>query len=153
MPPPHSFAARIRCDPWRLLVLSVTVLLAGNGCTTTRAPAPPTHRVSTEFERRFGPYADRMIDVIDARWTQSIRYLAQQDEPLPPEGTVVEVTFVLDRSGSVRVTQVTGEKPAAALAVEAIAAAARDASGYGPWTSEMVAELGDDEELTFTFHY
>jgi hypothetical protein len=39
------------------------------------------------------------------------------------------------------------------VAVEAIAAPARYSEGYGKWSDDMIAILGDRQELVFTFFY
>jgi hypothetical protein len=71
---------------------------------------------------------------------------------MPPTGTVVSVKFRLDKEGAV--TEIlnsnsTGGKQAETICVTSITSRAP----YGKWTDDMVAMLGETQEIEFKFYY
>lgn len=95
-----------------------------------------------------GEYLQRLIDAVQTQWER----LILRSSFYPVAGSVVRVVFRLDLEGEVvEIVRVdgTGGELARRLCVSAIA----ERAPYGKWTEDMLAVLGRDTELTFTFHY
>jgi hypothetical protein len=98
----------------------------------------------------YGAYLQKLIDAVDARWQDQIR--ASKHYPAP--GSEVIVTFVLNAAGEVtqiKKTEGTAGEQATNWSVSAISPGA--GFSYGEWTPQMIAVLGDKQELTFYFLY
>jgi len=96
----------------------------------------------------YGAYLQRLIETVQIQWER----LLSETGSMPSPGTVVVVTFRLNDEGAV--TDITaddspGPQHPKRLCVSAITAR----SPYGKWSDEMVAVLGHEQELTFTFYY
>lgn len=103
----------------------------------------------------YGEYLNRVIDVVDAEWNRAILGRFERGVAIPVDGSKVEVTFILDKDGKVTISKVDGNAGQLwdGVAVEAIAAPARYSEGYGKWSDDMIAVLGERQELVFTFFY
>ena len=112
-------------------------------------------RAHNALRTTYGEYLARVIDVVDAEWNRAILDRYQRRFSMPISGSKVEVTFVLDKEGKVTISKVDGDAGQMwdSVAVEAIAAPARYSEGYGKWADDMIAVLGDRQELVFTFFY
>jgi hypothetical protein len=96
----------------------------------------------------YGEYMQRLIDAVQAQWER----LLLRSSIYPVSGSKVRVVFKLDQSGAVsEIVEVDGSggELAKRLCVSAIA----ERAPYGEWTPDMIAVLGREQELTFTFHY
>jgi hypothetical protein len=96
----------------------------------------------------YGEYLQRLIDAVQAQWDR----ILMRSSFYPTAGATVRVVFRLDAQG--RVSEIvdvsgTGGELAQRLCVSAIT----ERAPYGDWTEEMIAVLGREQELTFTFHY
>ncbi len=96
----------------------------------------------------YGAYLQRLIETVQVQWDRLIDETGSKPSP----GTVVVVTFRLNDEG--KVTEITaddspGPQHPKRLCVTAITAR----SPYGNWSDEMIAVLGHEQELTFTFYY
>jgi hypothetical protein len=95
-----------------------------------------------------GEYLQRLIDAVQAQWER----LLMRSSVYPTAGATVRVAFRLNAQGEVsEILRVEGDggEVARRLCVSAITAPAP----YGEWTPDMVAMLGREQELTFTFFY
>jgi hypothetical protein len=112
-------------------------------------------RAHSALRTTYGEYLARVIDVVDAEWNRAILDRYQRRFSMPISGSRVEVTFLLDKAGKVTISKVDGNSGQMwdSVAVEAIAAPARYSEGYGKWSDDMIAILGDRQELVFTFFY
>lgn len=97
----------------------------------------------------YGGYLKRMVDTIQIQWER----ILLESRVYPPAGTTVSVKFVLDADGRIaRILDVQNDsqnEPAARACVSGI----KDRAPYGPWTEDMKAMLGTEQEMTFTFLY
>ena len=96
----------------------------------------------------YGQYFQKLVDTVQIQWES----LNERSETLPPTGTKVSVKFRLDSEGRVAEiieTESNGGMHAVRLCVSAIT----DRAPHGKWTDDMIAKLGNSQELTFTFHY
>jgi hypothetical protein len=97
----------------------------------------------------FGDYLQELIDTVDAQWQK----LVGEMTTYPPSKSVVTVTFKLNAEGEVQILDVQGEDSAGRVGTYTCMDAIRARAPYRPWTKEMVAVLGTEQEIRFSFHY
>ncbi len=96
----------------------------------------------------YGAYLQRLIDTVQVQWEN----ILISGKIYPPGGSTVTVTFILDSEGKIaRIVNV--ENKSSEQAAHACASAITDRAPYGPWTDDMIAMLGKQQEMTFTFYY
>lgn len=96
----------------------------------------------------YGAYLQRLIDTVQIQWEN----ILISGKVYPPAGSTVTVTFILDSEGRIaRIVNV--ENKSSDQAAHACASAITDRAPYGPWTDDMKAMLGEQQEMTFTFYY
>ncbi|HYD85585.1 MAG TPA: hypothetical protein VEA63_16070, partial [Opitutus sp.] len=96
----------------------------------------------------YGQYLQKLIDTVQIQWER----ILIESRVYPVNGTSVKVVFVLNAEGAVaRIVSVDGT--AGNQAEKACASAITSRSPYGPWTEDMIAILGQEQELTFNFFY
>jgi hypothetical protein len=96
----------------------------------------------------YGEYLQRLIDDVQTEWDK----LLNNSNALPPAGTSVEVTFRLKSDGTVsQIVKVEGNS--SDLGQKYCVSAITDLGSYGKWTDDMVAMMGTEQQLTFTFYY
>jgi hypothetical protein len=96
----------------------------------------------------YGAYLHKMIEAIQIQWERIL--IDSRTEP--PSGTYVTVKFTLDSKG--KITEIlevesTSSEQGKASCVSAIT----NTAPYGDWTDDMIAILGNSQELTFRFYY
>ena len=96
----------------------------------------------------YGAYLHRMIEAIQIQWERIL--LDSRTEP--PSGSYVTVKFTLDSKG--RVTEILDvENNSSEQGKSSCLAAITNTAPYGDWTDDMIAILGNSQELTFRFYY
>ncbi len=105
----------------------------------------------TAVDARWNNYAEylqRLIESVQIEWDR----LLEGGRAWPPQGTTVSVKFRLDSKGRVSeildVTSTSSEQGRIACVT-----AITDRSPYGEWTPDMIALMGDSQDMTFTFYY
>ena len=96
----------------------------------------------------YGEYLKKLTEVVQMQFDK----LNDESRGTPPVGTTVTVKFSLNSEGKVTIINVDsskGTEQAARISVSSIAIP----SPYGPWTDDMKALLGDQDEMTFDFYY
>ena len=96
----------------------------------------------------YGAYLQRMIDTVQIQWER----LILQQSANPAIGSTVTVKFVMNDEGKIT-TIVNVDTTANETASRACVSAITDRAPYGPWTDDMKAVLGAQQEMTFTFYY
>ncbi len=96
----------------------------------------------------YGEYLQRLIDAVQGQWER----LILRSSFYPTSGSLVRVVFKLDTTG--RISEIvrvdgTGAELAQRLCVSSIT----ERAPYGEWSEDMIAVLGKEQELTFTFYY
>jgi hypothetical protein len=92
-------------------------------------------------------YLSRVVGKVQKQWERSLKEMRRY----PATGEVI-VVFTINAEGKIeRIDEVkNGSSHEGALAcVSAITAP----SPYGAWTDEMIAILGPQQKMTFTFYY
>ncbi len=98
---------------------------------------------------QYGEYLKRLVDSVQIEWE---RILANA-KAYPPQGSTVKVRFRLESvEGQVsEIIEVEGN--AGNQGTRACVSAITSRAPYGKWTDDMLAVLGESQELTFTFLY
>ncbi|MBI4624881.1 MAG: hypothetical protein HY736_16905 [Verrucomicrobia bacterium] len=96
----------------------------------------------------YGAYLQRMIDTVQVQWER----ILIESKTYPPSGSTVTVKFILDDAGRIaKIVDV--DNHSTDLASRACISGITDRAPYGPWTEDMKAVLGSQQEMTFTFYY
>jgi hypothetical protein len=96
----------------------------------------------------YGAYLQRLIETVQIQW----EHILSESRVYPTPGSTVEVKFILNSEGAVaRIVNV--ESTATDAASRACMSAITERSPYGKWTDDMLAVLGEQQELTFKFFY
>jgi hypothetical protein len=96
---------------------------------------------------QYGQYLQQLIETVQVQWERILR----DSRAYPPSGSQVEVKFLLAKDGSVsQIVSVsgTGGTQYERTCISGITTRAP----YGKWTDDMIAVLGESQELTFTFY-
>lgn len=96
----------------------------------------------------YGEYLQRFIDAVQVQWERLIIRSAFY----PTSGSLVKVTFKIDSAGLIsQVVRVEGS--GGELAQRLCVSAITERAPYGEWPEDMIAVLGKEQEITFTFFY
>jgi hypothetical protein len=96
----------------------------------------------------YGVYLQRMIETVQIQWDR----ILLSSTLYPPQGTTVTVKFRMDSDG--KITSIIEVKNTSNdQGKEACISAITARSPYGKWSEDMIAVLGDSQEMTFTFYY
>ena len=96
----------------------------------------------------YAPYLQRLIDTVQVQWER----LLAESRLYPAVGTSVKVVFRLNSEG--KISQIVSVDGTAGLQAEKTCTnAIASKAPYGAWTKEMIALLGESQELTFTFYF
>ena len=96
----------------------------------------------------YGAYLHKMMEAIQIQWDRIL--LDSRTEP--PSGTYVTVKFTMDSKG--RITEILDvESTSSEQGKQSCISAITMTAPYGDWTDDMIAVLGNSQELTFRFYY
>jgi hypothetical protein len=96
----------------------------------------------------YGAYLQRMIDTVQIQWERLILSMSA----MPAGGSTVTVKFIMGDEGQIT-NIVNVDSTASETGSRACVSAITDRAPYGPWTEDMKAVLGSQQEMTFTFYY
>lgn len=96
----------------------------------------------------YGEYLRKLIDTVQVQWDRII----VQSAVYPPAGSKVSVKFIINSKGEIA-DIVPVDTNAGKQATSACVAAITARAPYGEWTDDMLAVLGTQQEMTFTFYY
>ena len=96
----------------------------------------------------YGAYLQRLVDTVQIQWER----ILIESKVYPPPGSTVSVKFILNSEG--KVTKIVNvENKSSDQGSRACVSGITDRAPYGPWTDDMKAMLGEQQEMTFTFYY
>lgn len=96
----------------------------------------------------YGAYLHKMMEAIQIQWDRIL--LDSRTEP--PSGTYVTVKFTMDSKG--KITEIVDvESTSSEQGKQSCITAITMTAPYGDWTDDMIAVLGNSQELTFRFYY
>ncbi len=96
-----------------------------------------------------GIWWDEFIGTIDGQFQK----LAAEMSTHPPARSQVTIHFMVNTQGEIRILDVGGEDTAGRVATLTCLDAIRARAPYRPWTQDMIALFGDEEEVLFTFFF
>ena len=98
----------------------------------------------------YGVYLQRLIESVQIQWER----ILSESGVYPNPGSIVEVKFVLNSKGEIsKIIHVNPSAGTSDAATRACPAAIEARAPYGDWTDDMIAMLGSEQEMTFTFLY
>ena len=97
---------------------------------------------------QFGDYLQELIDIVQIQWER----ILTSSKLSPKPSSHVTIKFRLNSKGQIaEILKVDGD--ADESATNAAMSAIREPAPYRVWTKQMVAVLGDDQVITFSFYY
>jgi hypothetical protein len=97
---------------------------------------------------QFGDYLQELIDIVQIQWERILGSSSTSPKP----STHVMIRFRINSKGEIaEILKVDGD--AGEYGTRAALSAIQERAPYRAWTKEMVAVLGDDQVITFTFYY
>jgi hypothetical protein len=97
---------------------------------------------------QFGDYLQQLIETVQIQWDGILTH----SNISPKSSSHVTISFRINSQGHIaEILKVDGD--AGEYGTNAALSAIRDPAPYRPWTKEMVAVLGDDQVITFSFYY
>lgn len=106
-----------------------------------------TIAVDAKFSE-FGEYMERLIETISVRWNSLAEEGAAKESR-----SKVRLRFVLTKDGYIKDLNTLPDTTAKVIGIYMCRTAIENGAPFGPWTPEMVAVFGDEEVVTFSFHY
>jgi hypothetical protein len=98
---------------------------------------------------QYGEYLQKLIETVQVQWEK----LLEDTRTLPPPGSSVTVKFRLEATQGAVSEIIHSESTGGTQAERICQRAIFERSPYGKWTEDMVALLGQSQEMTFTFYY
>ena len=96
----------------------------------------------------YGAYLHKMMEAIQIQWDRILIDSRTQ----PPSGSYVTVKFTMDSHG--KITEILDvESTSSEQGKQSCVSAITMTAPYGEWTDDMIAILGQSQELTFRFYY
>jgi hypothetical protein len=97
----------------------------------------------------YGAYLQKMVETIQIEWER----ILLESRVYPPSGTSVSVKFILDTEGRIAKIVDVDQRHCTEQGARACVSGITNRAPYGPWTDDMKAVLGEQQEMTFTFYY
>lgn len=96
----------------------------------------------------YGEYLNELIEIVQTQWYNILR----ESRVSPPRGSHVIVTFRINPKGETEIIKVE-DSGAGKQGVFSCQNAITYPQPYRKWTDQMIAVLGESQELTFSFFY
>jgi hypothetical protein len=96
----------------------------------------------------YGEYLQELIEIVQAQWYK----ILSESRVSPPRGSHVIVKFKINSKGEAEIVG-TEDAGAGKQGVFSCQNAITYPMPYRKWTDQMIAVLGDSQELTFSFYY
>jgi hypothetical protein len=97
---------------------------------------------------KYGEYLQRMMEEIQISFDKVL----DQSRIYPSPGTLVTVTFHLNSKGEIT-GSISHKSDLEGPHVDACMSALTLPAPYGPWSDDMIALLGNEQEMTIGFYY
>lgn len=97
---------------------------------------------------KFGEYMERLIETVSYNWDDLVQRSSSEER-----NTLVKIRFMLSRDGDVRDIEILEGTTSRAIGIYMCREAIERGIPYGPWPPGLVDMFGDEEDVTFTFHY
>jgi hypothetical protein len=96
----------------------------------------------------YGEYLAELVEIIQVQWYS----IMEESRVSPPHGSHVVITFKINSKGETDIIKVE-DADAGKQGVFTCQNAIQARQPYRKWTEQMIALLGDEQELTFAFYY
>lgn len=96
----------------------------------------------------YGEYLAELVEIIQVQWYS----ILEESRVSPPRGSHVVITFKINSKGETDIVKVE-DSDAGKQGVFTCQNAIQARQPYRKWTEQMIALLGDEQELTFAFYY
>ncbi|MGH7997070.1 MAG: hypothetical protein ACREFX_12030, partial [Opitutaceae bacterium] len=98
----------------------------------------------------YGVYLKRMLEIVQAEFDKVV----DESQIYPPPGSEVRVTFKLTSQGKIsQIVSVTKSPNCTDPAQQNCVISITTPAPYDPWTDDMIAMLGTEQQMTFIFYY
>ena len=98
---------------------------------------------------QYGEYLQKFIETVQVQWER----ILDQTHTSPPSGSTVTVKFRMDGKEGAIAEIISSESTGGTQAERSCISAITARSPYGKWPDDMIAVLGESQEMTFTFYY
>lgn len=98
---------------------------------------------------QYGEYLQKFIETVQVQWER----ILDQTHTSPPSGSTVTVKFRMDGKEGAIAEIISSESTGGTQAERSCISAITARSPYGKWPDDMMAVLGESQEMTFTFYY
>lgn len=103
---------------------------------------------SDAFKSEYGEYLAELIEIVQMSWYS----ILEESRVSPQRGTHVVITFKLNSRGETDIVKVE-DFDAGKQGVFSCQSAIQKRQPYRKWTEQMIALLGEEQELQFAFYY
>ena len=103
---------------------------------------------SDAFKSEYGEYLAELQEIVQMSWYS----ILEESRVSPQRGTHVVITFKLNSQGETDIVKVE-DFEAGKQGVFSCQSAIQARQPYRKWTEQMIALLGDEQELVFAFYY
>lgn len=97
---------------------------------------------------QFGEYMERLIETVKINWDDLVVKSSYVER-----NSVVRIRFILTKEGVVSDMEILEGTNAKAAGIYMCRQAIERGVPFGPWPAGLVELFGDDEDVTFNFHY
>ena len=96
----------------------------------------------------YGEYINELEEIVQMQWYK----ILEDSHVSPPHGSHVVITFKINSKGDIDIVKVE-DADAGKQGVFSCQSAIQSPAPYRKWTDQMIAILGDEQQLTFAFYY
>lgn len=97
---------------------------------------------------KFGEYMERLVEAVSLNWDDLVQRSSSVERK-----SVVKIRFMLRRDGVVTDIEILDGTTARAIGIYMCREAIQRGVPFGPWPTGLVDIFGEEEDVTFTFHY
>ncbi len=96
----------------------------------------------------YGEYLQEVLEIVQIQWYK----ILGESQVSPPHGSHVDITFKINSKGETEIIKVE-DSDAGKQGVFSCQNAITARQPYRKWTEQMIAVLGDDQQITLGFYY
>lgn len=97
---------------------------------------------------KFGEYMERLIETVKLNWDDLVQRSSAEERK-----SMVKLRFILTRDGLVEDVEILEGTTSRVIGRHMCIEAVKRGAPYGPWPEGLVEIFGNEEDITFTFHY
>lgn len=97
---------------------------------------------------KFGEYMERLIETVKLNWDHAVHRSSSVERK-----SVVKIRFILTSEGLVSDIEILEGTTSRAIGIYMCRQAIERSVPFGPWPDGLVEMFGEEEDVTFSFHY